>query len=118
MPTRCEHGIGFEGVARLVSQGGGVALCRDVLVRHVKVQVVSQSHPVVGGLALEVPGAVDTHPVEEREDHLFWDQGGSVESLASKGYLGVGNHKGWGLHVDFILPLRVQHKPDLAHMDP
>ena len=116
MPTRCEHGIGFEGVARLVSQGGRVALCRDVLVRHVKVQVVSQSHPVVGGLALEVPGAVDTHPVEEREDHLLGDQSGSVESLASKGYLG--NRKSWGLHVDFILPLRVQHKPDLAHMDP
>ena len=77
MPTRCEHGIGFEGVARLVSQGGRIALGRDVLVRHVKVQVVSQSHPVVGGLALEVPGAVDTHPVEEREDHLLWDQSGS-----------------------------------------
>ena len=115
MPTRCEHGIGFEGVARLVSQGGRIALGRDVLVRHVQVQVISQSHPVVGGLALEVPGAVDTHPVEEREDHLLWDQSGSEESLASKGYLS--NRKGWGL-LDFILPLRVQHRPDLAHMDP
>ena len=116
MPTRCEHGIGFEGVARLVSQGGRIALGRYVLVRHVKVQVVSQSHPVVGGLALEVPGAVDAHPVEEREDNLLWDQSGSEESLAGKGHLG--NHKGWGLHVDFILPLRVQHRPDLAHRDP
>ena len=116
MPTSCEHGIGFEGVARLVSQGCRIALGRDVLVRHVKVQVVRQSHPVVGGLALEVPGAVDTHPVEEREDHLLWDQSGSEESLASKGHLC--NHKGWGLHVDFILPLRVQHRPGHAQTDP
>ena len=87
MPAGDEGGVGFEGVTRLVSQGGRVGRGRDELVWNVEMHLVRQPHPVVRGLALQLPGAVDPDSVEEREDSLLWDQGGSKEAFTSQRHL-------------------------------
>ena len=47
VPAWDEGGIRFEGVTRLVRQGGGVGRGGDVLVRNVKVEVVRQPYSIV-----------------------------------------------------------------------
>ena len=87
MPAGDEGGVGFEGVTSLVRQGGRVGRGRDELVWNVEMHLVCQPHPVVRGLALELPGTVDADSVEEREDSLLWDRGGSKETFTSQRHL-------------------------------